>query len=188
MVLNNAYDPNHMITDTGLLSDFFSNQGEPFELAAKSALFRQSDSITRLYWLKDGQARLVRRSLEGQEITLQSLSSGLIAEASLYQDYYHCDGLIEQDSVGFQANRNRFEEALSASSDLHHAFSRYLASNLREARAISEIKSLKRIAERVDAWIALKGPDSLRKGELTGVAAQIGVTREALYRELSRRK
>lgn len=177
-----------MTTRNSILSAYFRNQGEPVTFAARQTLFRQGDSITWLCWLTQGQARLVRRAAGGQEITLQRLSSGLMAEASLFQENYHCDGLVERESAGFRVRRTVFRQALPDAPDLHYAFSHYLADNLREARAISEIKSLKGIGERLDAWVALKGEASLKKGELTAIAAQIGMSREALYRELSARR
>jgi hypothetical protein len=55
------------------------------------------------------------------------------------------------------------------------------------ARLRAEIRPLPRVANRLDAWL---GADNRLpgRGRLQEVAADLGITREALYRELSRRR
>jgi hypothetical protein len=48
--------------------------------------------------------------------------------------------------------------------------------------------SLKTVAERLDAWLALHDDGLPPKGQRLRVASEIGVTPEALYRELARRR
>lgn len=66
-------------------------------------------------------------------------------------------------------------------------WARHLASVVPGPRIRAEIRSLPRVSDRLDAWFA-KGhllPGKVRRQE---VAAELGVTREALYRELARRR
>lgn len=65
---------------------------------------------------------------------------------------------------------------------------RHLAAQVQQNRARAEILLLKRVSERLDAWIALNGGELPAKGNWHVLADEIGVTAEALYRELSRRK
>jgi hypothetical protein len=51
----------------------------------------------------------------------------------------------------------------------------------------SEIRSLPKVAERLDAWLN-EGCVLPDKSCWQDVAAELGVTREALYRELARRR
>ena len=46
---------------------------------------------------------------------------------------------------------------------------------------------LKKVSDRVDAWLTLNDGELLSKGQWKGMAAQIRVSAEALYRELSTR-
>ena len=62
-----------------------------------------------------------------------------------------------------------------------------LARSVQAARVRAEIRSLPRVAERLDAWLA-EGNALPGKGQRQELAAELGVTREALYRELSRRR
>jgi hypothetical protein len=58
---------------------------------------------------------------------------------------------------------------------------------VQRARAQVEIVSLKKVSERLDAWLALSG-DLPPKGQWHRLASEIGVTPEALYREIARRR
>jgi CRP-like cAMP-binding protein len=68
------------------------------------------------------------------------------------------------------------------------AWAQHLALEIQRARAHAEILSLKTVAERVDAWITLNDGTLLPKGSWRRVASEIGVSPEALYRELARRR
>jgi hypothetical protein len=67
------------------------------------------------------------------------------------------------------------------------AWSAMLARSVQAARLRSEIRSMLRVAERLDAWLG-EGNALPGKGRWQEVASELGVTREALYRELSRRR
>jgi hypothetical protein len=63
-----------------------------------------------------------------------------------------------------------------------------LALELQRARSHAEIVSLKTVSACVDAWTMLNDGAPRAKGRWRQVAAAIGVTPEALYRELARRR
>jgi len=71
--------------------------------------------------------------------------------------------------------------------DFSHAWSAHLATEVQRARLHAEIVSLTTVAARLNAWLAWNGPLP-EKGEWSAVAEQIGVSPEALYRELARRR
>ncbi|WP_284165867.1 hypothetical protein [Frigidibacter sp. SD6-1] len=58
---------------------------------------------------------------------------------------------------------------------------------MQSARFRSGLLALRCVTERLDAWLA-EGHDLPPHGQLQDLAADLGVTREALYRELSRRR
>lgn len=55
-------------------------------------------------------------------------------------------------------------------------------------RARAALLRLRGVAARPDAWLALTDAGLPPRGELRGLADEIGVTPEALYRELARRR
>lgn len=70
---------------------------------------------------------------------------------------------------------------------LADAWSAHLARSVQVARMRAEIRNLRTVAERVDAWQG-EGRALPEKGRWQDLAAELGVTREALYRELARRR
>ena len=74
------------------------------------------------------------------------------------------------------------------SKSLGNVWASYLARELQRARLRSEILSLKTVAQRLDAWIGWNGGRPPEKGEWKFVASQIGVSPEALYREIAKRR
>ena len=81
-----------------------------------------------------------------------------------------------------------FAKLLVKSHELSNVWAGYLAQELQRARLRSEILSLKTVAQRLDAWIAWNGGRSPKKGEWRFVANQIGISPEALYREIATRR
>ena len=72
--------------------------------------------------------------------------------------------------------------------DLLRALAQYLALEVQSARARAEIVSLKAVTARLDAWLAINNGPLPSKGRWREVAREIGVTPEALYREIARRR
>jgi CRP-like cAMP-binding protein len=79
-------------------------------------------------------------------------------------------------------------QALENDPALARALAQYLALEVQSARARAEIVALKTVAARLDAWLALNNGPLPPKGRWCEVAEEIGVTPEALYRELARRR
>jgi CRP-like cAMP-binding protein len=77
---------------------------------------------------------------------------------------------------------------LAKSLEFSNVWSNYLAQELQRSRLRSEILSLKTVAARLEAWIAWNGGNAPEKGEWKLLAGEIGVSPEALYRELAKRR
>jgi CRP-like cAMP-binding protein len=158
-------------------------------LAAGEKLFRIDDPVVSLFLVVSGEMQLVRTLPHGAQVTLQRASPGtILAEASLFAERYHCDAVALEDSVLAIVPLRRVKAALRDDPDLAAGFIRHLAHEIQRARTQAEMLLLKTVAERVDAWIALNGGSFAPKGRWRQVASEIGVTPEALYRELARRR
>ena len=72
-----------------------------------------------------------------------------------------------------------------ATPKLAEAWAMNLANSMQAARFRAEIRTLRTVAERLDAWLGA-GLEIPEKGQWQVLAAELGVTREALYRELAR--
>jgi CRP-like cAMP-binding protein len=86
-----------------------------------------------------------------------------------------------------EIDRGRFRSALLSVERLADAWNHYLAREVQATRLRAEILSLRKVAARLDAWLSLHAGKLPEKGEWKILATQIGVTPEALYRELARR-
>ena len=70
---------------------------------------------------------------------------------------------------------------------LTQAWARHLTRAVQAARFRAGLLALRGVADRLDAWLA-EGNALPEKGPLQDLAAYLGVTREALYRHLSRQR
>lgn len=158
-------------------------------LAAGEVLFRAGDPVRALYRVEVGAVRLVRPLPHGAELVIQWAGAGaILAEASLFAAVYHCDAVAEGVSRLRGVPVERAAEALERDAGMARAFTRYLALEVQGARARSEIASLKTVRERLEAWLAMNGGELPPRGRWRDVAGEVGVTPEALYRELAKRR
>jgi CRP/FNR family transcriptional regulator, dissimilatory nitrate respiration regulator len=171
------------------MEDLWNIDARERSLAAGEVLFRAGDPVQLLYRVEGGAVRLIRPLTHGSELTLQRVRAGsLLAEASLFAAAYHCDAVAETPARLRGIPVKRVMQALENDSALTRALAQYLALEAQSARARAEIVSLKTVAARLDAWLALNNGPLPPKGRWREVAEEIGVTPEALYRELARRR
>jgi len=157
-------------------------------LSAGESLFLTGDEVAFVYRVRSGRIALNRTTPKGTALLLQTAREGdVLAEASAYSARYHCDANgLESCSVE-AVSRADFARALSSDRDLAEAWGRRLAHAVQDARMKSEIRTLKTVAERLDAWLSGKDAALPPKGRWQELASELGVSREALYRELARR-
>ena len=172
-----------------LLENLWSAEARERSLEAGEVLFRAQDVVRWLHWVESGTLRLVRPLRHGAEMTVQKAGAGaILAEASLFAATYHCDAVALVTSHVRSLPVKRVAEALARDPDLARAFTQHLAEEVQSARARAEIVALKTVEARLNAWLALNGEVLPPKGQWRDVAEEIGVTPEALYRELARRR
>lgn len=167
-------------------SFFDSVQSQRFD--SGDIVFRTGTAVTQVYLVRTGLTGLVRPLASGEQAILQRASSGdVVAEASVYAQTYHCDCVALEPTVLARASRKSFREALRSDLELSEAWASHLARSVQMARMRAEIRSLKTVADRLDAWITEYG-DIPPKGQWQNLADELSVSREALYRELARRR
>ena len=149
-------------------------------------VFHRDDTVRSAFFVLKGAVSLVRSLADGGRLTIHRAEAGtLLAEASLFSDRYHCDGICDAPTRLAVLRRTDILRALEGR---HHALQALEAAS-REVQALRtrlEIMRLKTLSARLDAYLDLFGrPET---GGWVGTADWIGVTPEALYRELSRRR
>lgn len=174
------------IMSSSLFEYFLTLAEREQRVDAGNALFRTDDPVRSLFLIIAG---LVRALPNGLQLTLQRAGSGsIVAEASLFADRYHCDALAAEESAVRSVPITKAKAALESDPDLASALMRHLASEVQRMRTRAEILLLKSVAARLDAWMAFNGGKLPHKGRWHQAASEIGVTPEAFYRELARRR
>jgi CRP-like cAMP-binding protein len=159
------------------------------DLARGQILFRQGDAATAIYRVIGGCLRLERRTFDGRLVVLHTARPGeLFAEASLFADAYHCDAVATEPA---QVEVYRKAEVLAALGEAACGADGLLATMARQLHAVRarlELRNIRSARERVLLWLDLKaGRDRIvtLDGPLQDIAAELGLTREALYRALA---
>lgn len=175
-----------MITIMSDWRDFFD--GAPVRrLDAGATLFRREEPVVSVFVVRSGKIALERPMKDGSSFTLHVASAGMaIAEASLFADAYHCDAVARSPAAVAALPRATFLSALRRSPDAALGLISAHAREIQAQRARTEILRMRRVSDRLDAWLDLYGAPE--KGGWAGVAGEIGVSQPALYRELARRR
>ncbi|KPP88048.1 MAG: cAMP-binding putative transcriptional regulator [Rhodobacteraceae bacterium HLUCCA08] len=155
---------------------------------AGDTLLRAGERVTSMLLLQKGRVDLVRHTGQGLRMILQNAGPGqILAEASAWSDRYHCDAVATTPGIAARVPRDRFRARLASDPKLSELWARRLAQSLQHARLRAEIRAMPRVADRLDTWLDA-GNRLPERGQWQDLAAELGITREALYRELGRRR
>lgn len=159
------------------------------ELVQGTRLFYPGDRVETIFVVERGLVELKRLQIDGGQIVLQRASSrSVLAEASVYSANYHCDAVVSTSTSIFEISKSTFLKHLRDDDVLSNLWAAHLAKEIQNARFRSEILSRKTVAARLDGWLAWQGNKLPQKGQWKDIAAQIGISPEALYRELAKRR
>jgi CRP-like cAMP-binding protein len=159
-------------------------------LAPGDLLFRQGDQAAAIYKVESGRLRLIRRTVDDHLVMLHTARRGeFFAEASLFADAYHCDAVAAAPSSVRVYPKATVMEAMRTDPALAEAFMARLARQLQELRARMELRNIRSARDRLLQYLRLRagvhGRSIAVEGQLQDIAAEIGMTREALYRTLA---
>ncbi len=168
----------------------FHLKSERFCLTKGDSLFHQGDQVVHFHHVTSGKIKLTRNTIEGgQALIYMALAGETLAEASLFFDQYHCSAVADSESeiVAYR------KSTLLAHLDQHPAAMKEMlklfAGQVRDLRAINEIKNIHSAKERILAFIhhAMNEHQELHLYmSLKDVAYQIGLAHETFYRELKK--
>lgn len=151
-------------------------------------LFHLGGSVAALFVVLEGEVNLIRHHEHGGTIILQRAGPDeVLAEASLFSDRYHCDAVAPTGATVRSSPKRELLDRFRQDPVFAEAWAAHLAREIQNTRFRSEVLSLKTVASRLDTWLAWY--DGLpAKGEWAQLAHQIGVSPEALYREIAKRR
>lgn len=152
-----------------------------------ATLFRRGGRPKFILYVLQGEIRLSRYTVDGQQIVLQRRSAGFIAEASMESKSYHCDILAADDSEVVLFPINGFRQALEENRVFRSVWLKALAGEIRQLRAKNERLHLVRATDRVLHYIETEGRDGVVTLAQTrkAWALELGLSHESLYRTLA---
>lgn len=172
-----------------LIASLLEMRDSEHRLDPGESLFRAGDPVLKLFVVVEGMVGLVRHGENGRRLLLQRAAAGsLLAEASYFSPHYHCDAVASEPSRLIGVATARLKAAEAGAPGFMRELAAYLARDVQRMRAQAEILTLRTVAQRLDAWLLAGGEPLPAKGAWAGLAAQISVAPEALYRELARRR
>jgi CRP-like cAMP-binding protein len=159
------------------------------EVPAGATVFRQGDAPCHYHVVRSGCVHLVRWGEDGTSAVMQRATEGsVLAESSVFATAYHCDAVATADSRLARAEMAAVRRALDNEPLLLRRLTQHLGREVHRMRARVELLSRRTVAERLDGWLALNDGRLPEKGQWRTVAEDIGVSAEAFYRELQRRR
>jgi len=160
------------------------------ELAAGERLFRQGDKAHAIFGIESGRLRLERHTVDSRRVVLHTAGAGeLLAEAALFSAVYHCDAVADTPSRVRTYPKRDLLAAFRADPGIAEAFMALLARRLQALRARLAERDIRSARARLLHHVALcagaDGRTMALEGTLVDLAAEIGLTPEALYRTLA---
>lgn len=152
-------------------------------------LFERGARVRNLYLVEHGAVTLCRFGEDGMQVVLQRAGPGdIVAEASALSERYHCGAVVTQPSRLSAVPLARLRPALDKDQALLRALLEHMGHELRHARMRAEILALKTVQARLAAWLEWRGGALPPRGNWRSLAHELGVSAEALYREIARRR
>lgn len=160
------------------------------KLKAGEVLFRRGGKTVGLFEVITGRVRLTRVDRSGHEIVLHVAGAGeTLAEASLFSAQYHCDATASTNAIVRVYPKRDVLAAFEGNPKAAQTFSATLAHQVMNLRTRLEQRNIRSAVERVRHFLALNTDTDGRtiklRGTLKDLAAELGLTHEALYRTLA---
>jgi CRP/FNR family transcriptional regulator, dissimilatory nitrate respiration regulator len=160
------------------------------QLAPGQALFRLGDRTAGIFEVLQGQMQMIRVDASGREIILYVASAGeIFAEAALFSPIYHCDALTKTGATVRLYPKAQVLSTFRQNPQAAEAFMAVLAREIMHLRTRLEQRNIRSARDRVRHFLAFNtgadGRTVLLHGTLKDLAAELGLTHEALYRALA---
>ena len=151
-------------------------------------LFAQRQKPQWMFYVANGEVVLQRVDVRGEQQVLQRMREGFVAEASLQSPSYHCEALVSSPAQLVALPIAPVRQALLTDPAFAMAWITMQGQALKRLRAQCERLSLKRVEDRLLHLIATEGQGGRLpfKAGLKSLAAELGVSHEALYRCLAK--
>jgi CRP/FNR family transcriptional regulator, dissimilatory nitrate respiration regulator len=157
------------------------------ELRAGAALFATGQRPGWMHYVARGEALMSRCDRDGRDLILQRATGAFLAEASLRSTRYHCDARVSVDSTLLLFPIQALRAAIDDDAATRWAWIGMLASEIRQQRSHAERMALRTVRERLLHLLVAQADNGRLRlpGTRKDLAAQLGVSHEALYRTIA---
>jgi len=160
------------------------------KLVVGQTLFSQGQQSACLFEVVSGRIRLACVDSEGREAVLGfALEGDTIGEASLFSPIYHCNAVVTAHAVIRIYQKSTLLAEFARNPKAAQAFMVRLSRRIIDLRARLERQGIHSARDRVRHYLAANASMHQRTVVLPGtvkdLAAELGLTHEALYRTLS---
>ena len=157
---------------------------------AGEAVFRKGALARHVHFLAEGRVTLSRFGPQGEEVAIHAARAGeFFAEASLHSERYHCTAVVAEPAWVASIPSNELRALLRSDAEFAMEWLAIVSRQLRQARVRIERLCLKGARERVRHLLLTEGigatPSYTLHGSIKGLAAELGLSHEALYRTLA---
>ena len=160
---------------------------EELHLRKGERLFAKGQRPRYLFWVHTGQVVLERATAHGTSVVLQRTHQGFVSEASLQSPRYHCDAVVVVDAHITRVPVPALMQALTDDPTFALRWIAMLNQEVRRLRLQCERLNLKGVQARVLHWLETEGKGGCCavSAGYKSLAAELGVSHEALYRALA---
>ena len=173
------------------MNSLFSKYLESEHISFKSneLLFRSGDEVYFMHFIEIGEIKLVRYTSEGKAVITQLAKEGdLLAEASLFNQRYHCDGIAISETKVDIYPKDQVLHLLQKKPELAIEFIKFQSLEIKTLRNQVELINELTARERVLFFLSNSSVNGIYTlpGSLKNLASQIGLTHETLYRQIKK--
>ena len=158
-----------------------------FARPAGTTIFLTGQRPQAMFFVADGHAVLTRTDVDGTPLVLQKATSGFLAEASLSSPTYHCDAFCRTACRLIAIPIRELRAAIERDARVRWAWISMLAAEVRRQRFNVERMALKSVRGRLLHFLAIEGERGKvhLRGTKRELAADLGISHEALYRTIA---
>ena len=170
-----------------LLPDQLQALCKPLACNRGEVLFRRGREPARMLFVTHGEVVLRRLGRQGESVVLHRTRRGFVGEASLESARYHCDAVVTSSGEVIAIPIEAVRRALAVDPEFARRWIAMLNREVKRLRAQCERLALRGVKARLLHLIETEGRDGrLAMGSgLKSIAAELGVTHEALYRAVA---
>ena len=161
------------------------------EFAAGDIVFQEGATVSHVYFVLEGEVRVLRYLLNGQELVFFRAKGGAsLSEAEVFVNKHPYTAVATVDSRLALIQKTQFLKLLHSQPSFTEQFLFCMTWRYTESLMVRELLSVRSADERLLMWFqwrANMGEEVLNlEGRMGNLGAELGLTRESVYRSLAR--